>query len=356
MSQRYINHVIRPSEKAKTLQSDEDGECEDDLIFFVKKPSVATKKSTKPAPNLLNDTGSVNISKDNRNTKDGEYFVRRRGLRNIPLPDDKEIDWERSYFLNMLIQSMAYNLIVVLCYNEEEDPKKPFKVITKVKRRVYGSPLKVNMSQSSEKGATQEIGYPLIYFTIPDFDDAFKDIIITGPGQFIAVYLGFQGDFFGVPIENTPIFSGGLKYSAVLQFYEQQKGFSLWGKLFGSKDNNTQKFIEIKGPRESGLVKFGLEEDLSTQREKGKKEPMRLKCMPVYLCQRYDTIIENAFIKVQQKINTLEKDMKKIDEKKASEPASLDKESSLTTSSCSPTVSISSPASPTNEIHTPKSN
>lgn len=354
MFQRYINHVIRPSEKAKTLQSDEYGECEDDLIFFVKKPSVTSKKSSKPAPNLLNDTGTVNISKDNRNTKDGEYFVRRRGLRNIPLPDDKEIDWERSYFLNMLIQSMAYHLIVVLCYNEEEDPKKPFKVITKVKRRVYGSPLKVNMSQSSEKGATQEIGYPLIYFTIPDFDDAFKDIIITGPGQFIAIYLGFQGDFFGVPTENTPIFSGGLKYSSVLQFYEQQRSFSLWGKLFGPKDNNSQKFIEIRGPHDSGLVKFGLEEDLSTQPEKGKKEPLRLKCMPIYLCQRYDTIIENAFKKVQKKINILESDMKKIDEKKRSEPMPLDKEFSLTSPSCSPTVPFSSPITPQHEIHTTK--
>lgn len=362
MSQRYINHVIKPSEKAKTLQSDEDGECEDDLIFFVKKPSVTLKKVGKSSSNLLNDTGSANISKDKdgRNTKDGEYFVRRRGLRNIPLPDDKEIDWERSYFLNMLIQSMAYYLIVILCYNEEENPKKPFKTIKKVKRRVYGSPLKVNMSQSNEKGSTQEIGYPLIYFTIPDFDDAFKDMIITEPGQFIAIYLGFQGDFFGVPIENTPIFSGGLKYTAISQFYEQQKSSSLWGKLFGSKENTTQKFFEIQGPKDNGLIKFGFEEDLSTQpqtrHEKGKKEYLRLKCMPVYLCQRYDRIIENAFKKVQKKINLLESDMKKVEERAASEPMPLDKEFSLLTPSCSPIDSFSTPIVPQCEINTPKLN
>lgn len=337
MTQRYINHVIKPSEKAKSLQSNEDGEGEDDLIFFVKKSSAISKKSTKPNQNFLNDSGTANISKESRDTKDGEYFVRRRGLRNIPLPDDKEIDWERSYFLNMLLQSMAYKLTVILCQNEDEDPRKPFEVITKVKRQVYGSPLKVNIGQDDEKGATQEIGYPLLYFTILDYDDAFKDIVVTSPGQFIAIYLGFQGDFFGVPIENTPIFSGGLKYKSIVQFYEQQKSFSLWGKLFGPKDT-TQKFIEIKGPDENGLIKFGLEEDVVPRQdgqEKGKKEHMRLRCMPLYVCQRYDRIIEHAFKKVQEKISQIEDKLKRMNESAFSEPMSSGKEFSLSTSSYS---------------------
>ena len=63
--------------------------------------------------------------------------------------------------------------------------------------------------------------------------------------------------------------------------------------------------------------------------------------MPVYLCQRYDTIIGNAFKRVQKKIRTIEGDMKKMEESAASEPMPLDKEFSLSTPSRSPTVPFS---------------
>ena len=92
---------------------------------------------------------------------------------------------------------------------------------------------------------------------------------MTRPGQFIAIYLGFQGDFFGVPTENIPIFSGGLTYSTIVESYEQQGGSNIWGKLFGPKLRSSQRFVEVQGPGGNGLVKFGLEEDQIQGQEKG---------------------------------------------------------------------------------------
>ena len=59
--------------------------------------------------------------------------------------------------------------------------------------------------------------------------------------------------------------------------------------------------MDLKGPNGYGTVKFGFEKDNSQNDGK-----VRLRCMPTYLCMRYDMIVMEGFDKVQAQVKELE--------------------------------------------------
>jgi len=174
---------------------------QDDIVFFVRRVPLPTTALGRP--------------KKGNTAIDGEFFVRRRNSKNMPPLRDSTIDWERSCLLNVLTHSLQYKLTVLLCHNATEDTTKPFTTLCRVSKTVFASPLKVGISSSARKEAHQEVGYPFLYFTIIDFDDAFRDIVINSPGQFIAVDLSCVGDVFGISIRPTSLFCGGLTHKSV---------------------------------------------------------------------------------------------------------------------------------------------
>lgn len=283
--------------------TDNEGADEDDMIFFVRKTIPGKKVSPKD-----------------------QYFVRRRTAGNVPTwSNDKTVDWERSYLLNYITQVKTYVMTVMVCHNEDENPQKPFHTVKRVVKPVYGSPHKVNITDTNDKSATvQEVGFPYIYFTVIDFDDAFRDITIPGPGYFIAVRLTAQVQLFGVDLGQISLFSGGLTYSAFMKSYAEQGSWWWLGGTLGKKlpgllapvlpgkmRPSEQRFAEIRGPGGKGFVKFGLEPaDETTEEEEKKKEEknkkvVALRCMPTYLSLSYDNIATTLFKKGSLKISQI---------------------------------------------------
>lgn len=311
MYKQYISRTKKPSDAQGSTNNE--GADEDDMIFFVRKTIPGKKVDPKD-----------------------QYFVRRRTAGNVPSwGSDKTVDWERSYLLNYITQVKTYVMTVMVCHNEEENPQKPFHTIKRVVKPVYGSPHKLNITNSQDKSATvQEVGFPYIYFTVIDFDDAFRDITIPGPGYFIAVRLTAQVDLFGVNLGQISLFSGGLTYTSFMKSYDDQGSWWWLGGTLGKKlpgllapvlpgkmRPTEQRFAEIRGPNGKGFVKFGLEPADEEAPEgagkgapagkkggdKGKKTVVALRCMPTYLSLSYDSIATTLFKKGSAKLSQLHK-------------------------------------------------
>ena len=293
-----------------------EGADEDDMIFFVRKTSSTTSSRTKKS-------------------KSDQYFVRRRTAGNVPTwQSDKTVDWERSYLLNYITQVKTYEMTVMVCHNDEENPQKPFRTVRRVVKPVYGSPHKVNITDANDKSATvQEVGFPYIYFTVIDFDDAFREIAVPGPGFFIAVRLTARVTLFGVDLGVVSLFSGGLTYTAFAKSYADQGSWWWLGDTLGKKlpgllapvlpgkmRPSQQRFAEIRGPGGKGFVKFGLEpaaspdnnnnnnnnnneNDSNKGQNKEGTKGTGLRCMPTYLSLSYDSIATTLFKKGSLKIS-----------------------------------------------------
>lgn len=99
---------------------------------------------------------------------------------------------------------------------------------TRNTKKVYPTPSKVTMTGQT-KAESVEYTYPLLYFAIDDFTDAWKGITLTKPGDMICVELFATGNFFSK--ENTPIrvrlFAGGLEYDTVKKNYSERTS-SMW--------------------------------------------------------------------------------------------------------------------------------
>jgi len=125
-----------------------------------------------------------------------KFFVKRIESKTLPAQDKKDINWEETFYLNLILHNFTYTLEVSVRRRDfDKTTNKNKTVITKkVEKRVYASPSKVRMDKS--KADKVETCYPFINFEINDFDEAFKDIILSKDDELIAVELFAEGDFF----------------------------------------------------------------------------------------------------------------------------------------------------------------
>mmetsp|Transcript_18470 Transcript_18470/g.25892 ORF Transcript_18470/g.25892 Transcript_18470/m.25892 type:complete len:385 (-) Transcript_18470:15-1169(-) len=205
---------------------------EDDLLCFVKKAEhcIQTQANTTPE----------------------RFFVKRR-QNNLPAKDDATINWEETFFLNVILHHFDYTLEVSVREKtvDPETQKPKLNAITKNTKKVYPTPSKVTMT-SRAKAESVEYTYPLLYFAIDDFTDAWKDITLTKGGDMICVELFATGNFFSkgfTPIR-VRLFAGGLEYDTVKKNYSERTS-SLWS-------SRSDQFFKLIGPNKKGHAEMAV--------------------------------------------------------------------------------------------------
>ncbi|KAK3231196.1 hypothetical protein Dsin_003077 [Dipteronia sinensis] len=246
------------------------GRHDDDLLFFVRKAS-------------LQGYGF------NDNVQDATpYFVRRWApkLDNLLGKSSMEVDWRRSYYLNMIAHT-SFSVTVAICSHEvlrnyQAGQNTPLSPIYKVVKTVYASPSRVNFHLDSKKEVETTPAYPDICFAVDDFDSTFDAVVLSDTDHCYCVLLNaHDGAAFPSGKEphessssnNSPLrvdtssgntrnskltlFSGFVSYQMVREaYYAGKSGF---GSLlsFGQSPGKTDR-LYMKGPGGRGEVEVAV--------------------------------------------------------------------------------------------------
>ncbi|KAK2660100.1 hypothetical protein Ddye_006633 [Dipteronia dyeriana] len=246
------------------------GRHDDDLLFFVRKAS-------------LQGYGF------NDNVQDAApYFVRRWApkLDNLLGKSSMEVDWRRSYYLNMIAHT-SFSVTVAICSHEvlrnyQAGQNTPLSPIYKVVKTVYASPSRVNFHLDSKKEVETTPAYPDICFAVDDFDSTFDAVVLSDTDHCYCVLLNaHDGAAFPSVKEpresssssNSPLrvdtssgntrnskltlFSGFVSYQMVREAYDAGK--SGLGSLlsFGQSPGKTDR-LYMKGPGGRGEVEVAV--------------------------------------------------------------------------------------------------
>eukprot|EP01107_Rhizomastix_libera_P017268 TRINITY_DN7950_c0_g1_i1.p1 TRINITY_DN7950_c0_g1~~TRINITY_DN7950_c0_g1_i1.p1 ORF type:complete len:400 (-),score=85.19 TRINITY_DN7950_c0_g1_i1:350-1549(-) len=256
---------------------------EDDMIFYVRE-GMEEKEQEKESGDFVDE---------------GPVYARRRGAGNIPYKKSPLVDWEKTFLLNLVTHTLTYKISILVCQNETEEANSDSICLRRVSKSVYASPMQVKITSKSDE---MIMGWPNIFFSVIDFDDAWKDISLHKKGEFIVVDLSASGDFFDIPIKNVSIFRGGLGYS-ILQSVHSSSSTTFGGVLLGGVGSvlsllsrNTIKIpqpapkeqnVEIRGPKGKGKVELSLFAN---------GDEMQCKLKSVFI--HFELIIEELFKKI----------------------------------------------------------
>ncbi|KAK0576190.1 hypothetical protein LWI29_013503 [Acer saccharum] len=246
------------------------GRHDDDLLFFVRKAS-------------LQGYGF------NDNVQDAApYFVRRWApkLDNLLGKSSMEVDWRRSYYLNMIAHT-SFSVTVAICSHEvlqnyQAGQNTPLSPIYKVVKTVYASPSRVNFHLDSKKAMETTPAYPDICFAVDDFDSTFDAVVLSDTDHCYCVLLNAH-DGAAFPSGKDPhessssnnsslrvdtgsgntrnskltLFSGFVSYQMVREAYDAGK--SGFGSLlsFGHSPGKTDR-LYMKGPGGRGEVEVAV--------------------------------------------------------------------------------------------------
>jgi hypothetical protein len=182
--------------------------------------------------------------------------VYRRGAKTRPMPEagNPNYKWEESTCLNLLLQDTTYMLTCAVCSRDPQSKK--LKVIRKLSNQVYASPSKRNMES---KSADEIITFPLLYFSIDDFDQRFEDVVVA-PSECVCVELVAKSG----EIRST-MFSGAVTHSQLAASFSSKTG----RQLFASKSKKDQKmeFLHMLGPKGLGQAEMAV--SISTKKVAG---------------------------------------------------------------------------------------
>lgn len=209
-----------------------------------------------------------------------KYFVRRRsaGQDVLLTRTEKEgVDWQESFVLNMVMQQLVFELTVYVCRRSEDG--RQYSTLNQTTTRVYPSTVRVNVKSMTRKSTKQakEDSYPTMYFTMYDFDDVFRNMLL-GPGLVLCVDLSVntaRSSFLGVPMAQAfapartiSVFCGAIDYAKIdTAFTKQGGGFlnrvaSVFAPSSRRRDGTApgespdSKFVTVNGPRNVGTVQF----------------------------------------------------------------------------------------------------
>ncbi|KAL1442479.1 hypothetical protein MTO96_030785 [Rhipicephalus appendiculatus] len=134
----------------------------DDLVFFVKK--TACKASRRYVPRL-----------------ETTVQVFRRNSKKLPIAD-LDLHWEETVYLNLIVQQLEYTLTAAACLRTGNQH---LQVLRRRSQRVYASPTRHSME---DKGDTEEVAYPDIFFAVDNYEEAFQGLNLR-PGELLCVEL-----------------------------------------------------------------------------------------------------------------------------------------------------------------------
>ncbi|XP_050041053.2 uncharacterized protein KIAA0930 isoform X1 [Dermacentor andersoni] len=134
----------------------------DDLVFFVKK--TASKAARRYVPRL-----------------ETTVQVFRRNSKKLPIAD-LDLHWEETVYLNLIVQQLEYTLTAAACLRTGNQH---LQVLRRRSQRVYASPTRHSME---DKGDTEEVAYPDIFFAVDNYEEAFQGLNLK-PGELLCVEL-----------------------------------------------------------------------------------------------------------------------------------------------------------------------
>jgi len=214
---------------------------QDDCLYFVRKMSSISPQTTKK---LVKGSSEDEASK--------RFFVRRKDAKGLlPPKGDTSIQWQETFFLNVLLHKYEYSLesSVRRKYVNPQTKRQTLKVIKKKGRRVWALPNKIRMD-IREKVEEIEYTYPLLYFAIDDFSEAWKDISLGSEGEMICVELFAEGCFFSKGKTKARLFAGALDYDVIRKEYNNKRS------MFSPQ--NLQAFFNLKGPKGKGAAEMAV--------------------------------------------------------------------------------------------------
>ena len=265
---------------------DAKNEVADDILFFVRQHVSSFKSST----GSINDLDPV--------------IVKRRIAGQTPSLSDV-IDWKQSFFLNLICQ-LPCTLTVAVCKKDDPkskssqifDPSQPqqadqekksaMTASKRITKKVYASPYKSRMD--AKDPTTNECSYPLVYYTINDFEvETLHSIMV--PGDYLCAELSVtipdnpnsaayvqatslvseitidqDRDPFPLPPNYTKVilFQGAVSFKALSDVY-QQKGVAAlnqmksgWGKKDNSINQPRTEYVLMRGPHGKGQCQGNL--------------------------------------------------------------------------------------------------
>lgn len=224
----------------------------------------------------------------------------------------KDIDWKKTFYLNLISQTSCY-LTVAICQkqentgtttpgnlnslvNDDADQKKQKMVAnTRIVKKVFSAPYKSRMDVKD--ALMNECSYPLVYYTVNDFESSNVQLEIN-QNEYLCVELcillpqklGLNSDFtsmtrsqsektnfnstqdlspFPTPPETTKIvlFQGAVPFVSLSDVYAQkslaaQNSVKLsWSKLNSNPEEvkiKKTEYIMMRGPRGKGQCQVAI--------------------------------------------------------------------------------------------------
>ena len=222
---------------------DKDEGEDDDLLWYVRQH--------------VNTHGADMCEEPPEPLDEGSFFVMRKTDEGLPVVGDA-VNWEETIYLNTIMLCFTYRLSVAVCRKKVSSSAK-LETLYRVNKKVYASPSKRRMD--SKAGETIYT-YPLIYFSIDDFEDCFQGLRIER-GQQMCVQLSAYDPRSD---RKCVLFQGGVFYDALLELFDWRK--SGWNRLW--KKDPELEFLPLVGPRGKGKaqVAVGIAKPLEVVEEK----------------------------------------------------------------------------------------
>ena len=124
---------------------------------------------------------------------------------------------EATFFLNVIIHSLTYNLSMLHCFrpgtvNSLLNNVLPaatatnfseFEIIQRIEKEVFASPSEVSMDRKDSNPTPcrhpllTRIAFPDIFFGVEGHEDLFGGVVLNQPEEFIGIELACSGEFLG---------------------------------------------------------------------------------------------------------------------------------------------------------------
>eukprot|EP01012_Entosiphon_sulcatum_P017475 TRINITY_DN22247_c0_g1_i1.p1 TRINITY_DN22247_c0_g1~~TRINITY_DN22247_c0_g1_i1.p1 ORF type:complete len:320 (-),score=62.44 TRINITY_DN22247_c0_g1_i1:32-940(-) len=156
--------------------------------------------------------------------------------------------WQETFYLNVITQC---HFVLACSVFTRTNPHDRYHLINRVSKRVYASP--VHTSMSSKVDCTES--YPLIYFTVDDFDSVFSALTVGPHGALnVELLVHVPPEFATESLHNVAIFSGSVGYEKLRETFSKKKG-SGWN---WAKRTEPHQYIDMRGPGGKGRAQVAV--------------------------------------------------------------------------------------------------
>lgn len=177
-----------------------------------------------------------------------QLMVYRRQSPNQPNIYDAAINWEETVCLNLILGQLDFHVTCAVC--TKTSPQN-LQILRKNCQRVYPSPSKRRMDH---KGESEQITYPKLYFTIDNFEEVFKDVVVRD-GECVCVELVTRDRYKN---HEAVIFLGSIRYEILKQVYDARASKTWnWAQKWMSSSRRME-FVRMRGPHGKGYAEMAV--------------------------------------------------------------------------------------------------